>query len=90
MTMRLNKRNETAHLAQGYRLGGSSSRYLRFRETVSEVQAGCFLKIPTRLGRAAEPSQQLCRLQSAGLPSLVATPLYRTTTHPLVVRLYTL
>ena len=46
--------------------------------------------IPTRLDSSAEPSQQLCRLQSAGLLSLAATPHYRTTTHSLVVRLYTL
>ena len=34
-------------------------------------------------------SQQLCRLQSAGLLSLVTTPFNRTTTHPIVVRLHT-
>ena len=71
---RLIWRKETTALGQRYRLGGSSSRYLRFRETVSEVQADCFLKISTRLDSSAEPSQQLCRLQSAGLPSLVTTP----------------
>ena len=55
-----------------------------------EVQEGCFGKIPTRLSRPAEPSQQLCRLQSAGLPSLVATLFSRTTVHPIVVQPYTL
>ena len=87
---RLIWRKETTALGQRYRLGGSSSRYRKFKESISEVQADCFLKISTRLGSSAEPSQQLCRLQSAGLPSLVATPHYRTTTHSLVVRLYTL
>ena len=81
---------DTTALGQRYRLGGSSSQYLRFQETVSEVQGDCFLMIPTRLDSSAEPSQQLCRLQSAALLSLAATPHYRTTTHSLVVRLYTL
>ena len=81
---------DTTALGQRYRLGGSSSRYLRFRETVSEVQADSFLMISTRLGSSAEPSQQLCRLQSAGLPSLVTTPFNRTTTTLIVVQPYTL
>ena len=44
----------------------------------------------TRLGRPAEPSQQVCSLQSAPLLSLVATPYQRTTIHPIVVQPYTL
>ena len=62
----------------------------RFKDLEYEVQEGCFGKIPTRLSRPAEPSQQLCRLQSAGLPSLVATLFSRTTVHPIVVQPYTL
>ena len=42
------------------------------------------------LSRPAEHSQQVCPLQSASLLSLVSTPFNRTTTHPLVVRPYTL
>ena len=38
----------------------------------------------------AVDGQQLCRLQSAGLPSLVTTPFNRTTIPPIVVRLHTL
>ena len=49
-----------------------------------------FSYVATRLSRPAEPSQQVCSLQSAGLPSLVGTPCNRTTTTCLVVRLYTL
>ena len=42
------------------------------------------------VSRSAHCSQQVCSLQSAGLPSLVATPCNRTTTTCLVVQLYTL
>ena len=48
------------------------------------------LPCATRLSRAAEPSQQLCRLQSAGLLSLETTPFNRTTTTLIVVQPYTL
>ena len=66
--------------------------YLIFRgQLLSRLFIGDpFCKVPSRLSRSAEPSQQTCSLQSAGLPSLVATPFSCTTTHPLVVRLYTL
>ena len=40
---------------------------------VSLVREYGFSKIGTRLGSSAEPSQQVCRLQSAPLLSLVAT-----------------
>ena len=56
----------------------------------SALQVNTFSNVATRLGRPAEPSQQVCSLQSAGLPSLVATPCNRTTTTCLVVQLYTL
>ena len=49
-----------------------------------------FSIVATRLGSSAEPSQQVCRLQSAPLSSLVGIPCCRTTITPLVVRLYTL
>ena len=74
---------DTTALGQRYRLGGSSSRYLRFRETVSEVQADCFLMIPTRLGSSAEPSGNTPLSYNYTLFS-------RTTVYPLVVQLYTL
>ena len=48
-----------------------------------------FLNVVTRLNRRAEPSQQTCRLQSARLLSLVASPFKRTTIHLIIVRLYT-
>ena len=46
-----------------------------------------FLRAATRLGSSAEPSQQVCSLQSAGLLSLVATPFSHTTINLLVVQL---
>ena len=39
--MRLNKRNETAHLAQGYDCAGSKIQIRRFKQSVSEVQRDC-------------------------------------------------
>ena len=43
--------------------------------------------VATRLGSSAEPNQQVYRLQSAPLSSLVGIPCCRTTITPLVVRL---
>ena len=63
---------------------------LEFKETTFRVERDYFSKVATRLSRPAEPSQQLCRLQSAGLPSLVTTPFNRTTTTLIVVQPYTL
>mgnify|MGYP004570956745 FL=1 len=46
-----------------------------------------FSIVATRLGSSAEPNQQVYRLQSAPLSSLVGIPCCRTTITPLVVRL---
>ena len=50
-----------------------------FRENVSEVQADCFLKIPTRIGSSAEPSDNTSL-------SYNYTFFSRTTVYPLVVQ----
>ena len=86
----MNKRKETFLWVQ--RDVSFSFRRLLFelKETASRVEGDCFSKVATRLSRPAEPSQQLCRLQSAGLPSLVTTPFNRTTTTLIVVQPYTL
>ena len=68
----------------------STSKYrLGYKHISFGVQGSIFLNVVTRLSRRAEPSQHVCWLLSAALPSLVATPLKRTTIHLLVVRLYT-
>jgi len=46
--------------------------------------------LATRLSSSAEPSQQICRLQSAHLLTIVTTPYCCTITHLIVVQLYTL
>ena len=62
--------------------------YLSEWEKVSfRVLEHSFLRAATRLGSSAEPSQQVCSLQSAGLLILVVTPFSRTTINPLVVQL---
>ena len=62
--------------------------YLLGLEKVSfRVLGSNFSIVATRLGRPAEPSQQVCRLQSAPLSSLVGTPCCPTTITSLVVQL---
>ena len=62
--------------------------YLLGLEKVSfRVLESNFSIVATRLGSSAEPSQQVCRLQSAPLSSLVGIPCCRTTITPLVVQL---
>ena len=57
---------------------------------VSLVREYGFSKIGTRLGSSAEPSQQVCRLQSAPLLSQVKIRQNCTTSYPIVVQAYTL
>ena len=75
--------------AEEYDCASERIRLIRFKEIEYGVQGDCFWKVATRLSSSAEPSQQVCSLQSAGLPSLVTTPFNRTTIPPIVVRLYT-
>ena len=61
--------------------------YLLGLEKVSfRVLESNFSIVATRLGSSAEPSQQVCRLQSAPLSSLVGIPCCRTTITLLVVQ----
>ena len=67
---------------------GSSKYRLGYKHISFGVQGSIFLNVVTRLSRRAEPSRQVCWLQSARLLSLVASPFKRTTIYLLVVRLY--
>ena len=58
---------------------GSSKYRLGYKHTSFGVQGSIFLNVVTRLSRRAEPSRQVCWLQSARLLSLVASPFKRTT-----------
>lgn len=84
----LEERRRDRHLYEleraSYHVGKSIfsgwKEYLLGLEKVSfRVLGSNFSIVATRLGNSAEPSQQVCRLQSAPLSSLVGTPCCRTT-----------
>ena len=52
-----------------------------FKNISFGVQVSIFLNAVTRLSRRAEPSRQVCWLQSARLLSLVVTPFNRTASY---------
>ena len=72
--IRLLKWKNTSLWVKEYVSSGERIRLLGWTEPSSGVQGYTFLKVVTRLGRSAEPSQQVCSLQSAGLTSLVGWP----------------
>ena len=60
----------------------STSKYrLGYKHISFGVQGSIFLNVVTRLSRRAEPSRQVCWLQSARLLSLVVTPFNRTASY---------
>ena len=72
--IRLLKWKNTSLWMKEYVSLGERIRLLEWKKPSSGVQGYNFLKVVTRLGRSAEPSQQVCSLQSAGLASLVGWP----------------
>ena len=72
---------KSLHLSEEKSIFSGWRKYLLELEKVSfRVLESNFSIVATRLGSSAEPSQQVCRLQSAPLSSLVGTPCCRTTT----------
>ena len=79
---------KSLHLSEEKSIFSGWRKYLLELEKVSfRVLESNFSIVVTRLGSSAEPSQQVCRLQSAPLPSLVGIPCCRTTITLLVVQL---
>ena len=66
---------------QEYIFWGSSKYRLGYKHISFGVQGSIFLNVVTRLSRRAEPSRQVCWLQSARLLSLVVTPFNRTASY---------
>ena len=69
--------------AEGYGSVSERRRLIRFKEIEYGVQGDCFWKVATRLSSSAEPSQQVCSLQSAGLPSILRKQLVCTLAYQL-------
>ena len=82
--IRLRKLKNMTAQAEEYDCVSERRRLIRFKEIEYGVQGDCFWKVATRLSSSAEPSQQVCSLQSAGLPSILSALAYQQFLHFLV------
>ena len=70
---------ESARWDKGVNSIGWCKRLRELKDITPRVPEDTFSEVATRLSRSAEPSRQVCWLQSARLLSLVASPFNRTT-----------
>ena len=70
--IRLRKLKKTTPQVKEDDSASERRRLIMFKEIEYGVQGDCFWKVATRLSSSAEPSQQVCSLQSAGLLTAVS------------------